>query len=211
MTPASGRSAARDPAQYGGPRPIAGSGRPGLTAANWPARAILCLGTGVPPGPAALAPVRRGRIIVAATETRTYAIQSLGHVVLRVRNIERSEPFYRDVLGLQVRERHPGRAIFFTCGQQHHDLAIFQIGDDAPPPEDKRVGMYHVALKLPDFDQLKALYKHARASGANIVGMNWHQGSKSVYVKDPDGLEIEVYCESAEKGTEAELRRELEA
>jgi len=147
---------------------------------------------------------------VAATETRTYAPEALGHVVLRVRNIERSAPFYRDVLGLQVREHHPGRAIFFTCGQQHHDLAIFQIGDDAPPPEDKRVGMYHVALKLADFEQLKALYQHAQASGANIVGMNWHQGSKSVYLKDPDGLEIEVYCESAQQGTEADLRRELE-
>jgi catechol 2,3-dioxygenase len=148
---------------------------------------------------------------VAATETRTFAIQSLGHVVLRVRSIERSEPFYRDVLGLQIRERVPGRAIFFTCGQQHHDLAIFEVGDDAPPPEDKRVGMYHVALKLPDFDQLKALYKNAQTSGANVVGMNWHQGSKSVYLKDPDGLEIEVYSESTEKGTEDDLRRELEA
>jgi catechol-2,3-dioxygenase len=148
---------------------------------------------------------------VAATETRTYAIESLGHVVLRVRNIERSLPFYCDVLGLQVREHHPGRAVFFTCGQQHHDLAIFQLGDDAPPPEENRVGMYHVALKLPDFDQLKALYHHAKASGANVVGMNWHQGSKSVYVKDPDGLEIEVYCLADQKGTEADLRRELEA
>ena len=148
---------------------------------------------------------------MVAAETRTYAIQSLGHVVLRVRNIERSEPFYRDVLGLQVREKHPGRAIFFTCGQQHHDLAIFQVGDDAAPPEDHRVGMYHVALKLPDFDQLKALYANAKASGANVAGMNWHQGSKSVYLKDPDGLEIEVYCESDQPGTEDQLRQQLEA
>ena len=88
---------------------------------------------------------------MAATQPRTFAIQSLGHVVLRVRNLERSEPFYRDVLGLQVAQRVPGRAVFFTCGQQHHDLAIFAVGDDAPPPEDRRVGMYHVALKLADF------------------------------------------------------------
>jgi catechol-2,3-dioxygenase len=148
---------------------------------------------------------------MVATESRTYAIQSLGHVVLRVRNIEQSEPFYRDVLGLQVREKHPGRAIFFTCGQQHHDLAIFQVGEDAPPPEDGRVGMYHVALKLPNFDQLKALYANAKSSGANVVGMNWHQGSKSVYVKDPDGLEIEVYCDADQPGTEEQLRQQLEA
>src|ERR671933_2306905 len=136
-----------------------GSGEPGGARYTVPRnrRAARASGAG---------PCSWRRIIVAATETRTYAIQSLGHVVLRVRNIERSEPFYREVLGLQIRERHPGRAIFFTCGQQHHDLAIFQVGDDAPLPEDKRVGVYHVALKLPDFDQLKALYKNAKAQGA---------------------------------------------
>jgi catechol 2,3-dioxygenase len=147
---------------------------------------------------------------MAATETRTFAIQSLGHVVLRVRNVERSEPFYRDVLGLQVRERHPGR-VFFTCGEQHHDLAIFQLGDDAPLPQDRQVGVYHIALKLPDFAQLKAAYRHAKANNANIVGMNWHQGSKSVYLKDPDGLEFEIYCLADQQGTEAQLREELEA
>jgi catechol 2,3-dioxygenase len=148
---------------------------------------------------------------MAASQTRTFTIQSLGHVVLRVRSVARSEPFYHDVLGLQVRERRGDRAVFFTCGQQHHDLAILEIGEDAPLPEDQRVGMYHVALKLPEFAQLKAAYKHAKASGANIVGMNWHQGSKSVYLKDPDGLEIEIYAEADEQGTEEQLRQELEA
>jgi catechol 2,3-dioxygenase len=153
--------------------------------------------------------------MLPTTETapsRAFAIEGLGHVVLRVRSIERSEPFYRDVLGLQVRSKTLGRAVFFTCGQQHHDLAIFETGEDAPLPEDHRVGMYHVALRLPDFAQLKAAYRHAKRSGANIVGMNHHGGAKSVYVKDPDGLEIELYCEVAgEEGTEETLRRDLEA
>jgi catechol-2,3-dioxygenase len=146
-----------------------------------------------------------------AVETRNFAIQSLGHVVLRVRDLERSEPFYRDVLGLQVREKVPGRGVFFTCGQQHHDLAIFQLGEGAPGPEEHRVGLYHVALKLPNFTQLKAAYQHAKASGANIVGMNHHGGSKSVYLKDPDGIEIEIYCDADAPGTEETLRRELES
>jgi catechol-2,3-dioxygenase len=149
---------------------------------------------------------------MATVQTRRFTIERLGHVVLRVRDVERSEPFYRDVLGLQVRERVPGRAVFFTCGEQHHDLAIFAVGPDAPPPEDHRVGMYHVAFKLPDFSQLKAAYQHCKASGANIVGMNHHGSSKSIYLKDPDGNEIELYCEvHGEQGTEETLRRELEA
>jgi catechol 2,3-dioxygenase len=74
------------------------------------------------------------------------------------------------------------------------------------------VGLYHVALKLPDFAQLKAAYQHCKASGANIVGMNHHGNSKSVYIKDPDGIEIELYCDvEGERGTEETLRRELEA
>ena len=147
---------------------------------------------------------------MTATQPRTFAIERLGHVVLRVRNVERSLPFYRDVLGLQVRDQS-ARAAFFTCGEQHHDLAIFAVGEDAPSPEDRRVGLYHVAFKLPDFAQLKAAYQHAKASGANIVGMNHHGGSKSVYVKDPDGNEIEIYCDTSDKGTEETLRQELEA
>ena len=71
--------------------------------------------------------------------------------------------------------------------------------------------MYHVALKLPDFAQLKAAYRHAVTSGANIAGMNHHGNSKSVYLKDPDGIEIEIYCDATDKGTEATLRSELEA
>src|SRR5262245_40890797 len=126
---------------------------------------------------------------MVATNSRAFTIQRIGHVVLRVRDIERSEPFYRDVLGLKVSHKTPGRAVFFTCGEQDHDLAIFQLGlgEDAPGPADNGVGMYHTALKLGGFPELKAAFEHARASGANIVGINHHGGSKSVYIKDPDG------------------------
>lgn len=148
---------------------------------------------------------------MVATNSRTYTISRVGHVVLRVRDIERSEPFYRDVLGLKISHKTPGRAVFFTCGEQDHDLAIFQLAADAPGPEDHRVGMYHTALRLGDVAELKAFFDHARESGANIVGINHHGGSKSIYLKDPDGLEFEVYCETDEPGTEETLRRELGA
>lgn len=146
------------------------------------------------------------------TTSAPSAIASLGHVVLRVRDVERSEPFYRDVLGLQVRRKRPGRAVFFTCGQQDHDLAIFAVGPDAPPPDDNRVGMYHVALRVQDIDALRAAYRRFQSNRVNIVGINHHGHSKSIYLKDPDGIEIEVYCEADEpNGTEATVRKELEA
>jgi catechol 2,3-dioxygenase len=149
---------------------------------------------------------------MAAAETGTFDTPRLGHVTLRVRDVERSEAFYRDVLGLQVGERRPGRAVFFTRGEQHHDLAIFAPGEDAPPSPPRRVGMAHVALKLPDFAQLKAAYQHCKASGVKIVRVENYPNARSFYLKDPDGIGIEVYCDgTGEKGTHEALRRALEA
>ena len=150
---------------------------------------------------------------MSATATRAFAIDSLNHVVLRVRDLERSKAFYRDVLGLQVRRERPGRMVFFTCGVNDHDVAIMSLGPDAPPAEDTRAGLYHFALRLPSFEQLKAAYHHLKASDANIVGVTHHRDTKSIYVKDPDGLEMEIFCDCEEdpNGTEAQLRAELEA
>ena len=59
--------------------------------------------------------------------TRSFVIESLNHLVVRVRDVERSEAFYRDILGLKVRRRRPGR-VFLTCGENDHDLGIFALG-----------------------------------------------------------------------------------
>ena len=149
---------------------------------------------------------------MTTTATRAFTIESLNHLVLRVRDVERSERFYGDVLGLQVRRRRPGRT-FFTCGQNDHDVAIFELGPDAPPPEEKRVGLYHFALRLEGIDELRAAYRHFKANDVNIVGITHHGHTKSIYLKDPDGIEIEVFCDAEHdpNGTEESVRAELEA
>jgi catechol-2,3-dioxygenase len=150
---------------------------------------------------------------MSVTATRGFTIDSLNHVVLRVRDLARSETFYRDVLGLQIRRQVPGRMTFFTCGVNDHDIAVMQLGPDAPPAEENRVGLYHFALRLGSLDELRAAYRHLKASDANIVGITHHKFTKSIYVKDPDGLEIEVFaeCEYDTNGTEAQVRAELGA
>ena len=142
-----------------------------------------------------------------------FKIDSLNHVVLWVSDLERSERFYRDVLGLEVRRKRPGRGVFFTCGTNDHDLAIFQAGSDALKHGDRHIGLYHFALRLGSLDQLRAAYRHLTASSANIVGITHHGDTKSIYLKDPDGLEIEVFCECEHdpNGSEAQLRAELGA
>lgn len=149
----------------------------------------------------------------ASTKARGFTIDSLNHVVLWVSDLDRSEHFYGDLLGLQVRRKRPGRGIFYTCGANDHDLAIFQADPDAPKHGDRHIGLYHFALRLNSFEELKAAYKHLKAGNANIAGVTHHGDTKSVYVKDPDGIEIELFCDAPEdpNGSEEKVRAELEA
>ena len=85
--------------------------------------------------------------------------KQLGHIVLRVRDLERSEQFYSDVLGLHVTNKRPGQMTFMSAvDESSHELALVPVGDDAPGPEDSRVGLYHFAWQMDSFDDLKRFY-----------------------------------------------------
>jgi len=124
-------------------------------------------------------------------------IKSLGHVVLKVGNLERSSAFYRDVLGMREVARHGGAMAFFSFSQNHHDLGLLQIGADSPPADPGAVGLYHVAFKVGDsLDELRACKAQLEARGVSIFGMSDHGVSQSLYIHDPDGIEIELYVDA---------------
>jgi len=124
------------------------------------------------------------------------APKGLTHLALRVRSIERAVAFYRDSLGLTVERQMGDRAAFLSArGRTSHDLALFGLGDEAPGPEEKRVGMYHMAWEMDSFDDLQAMYDHLVAQGANICGFSDSATLVSVSLFDPDGNEIEVLYE----------------
>ena len=124
-------------------------------------------------------------------------IKSLGHVVLKVGNLERSSAFYRDVLGMREVARHGGAMAFFSFSQNHHDLGLLQIGADSPPADPGAVGLYHVAFKVGDsLDELRACKIQLEARGVSIFGMSDHGVSQSLYIYDPDGIEIELYVDA---------------
>ena len=121
----------------------------------------------------------------------------LGHAVLKVRSLATSVPFYRDVLGLKEVARHGGRMAFFSCGENHHDLALLEIGELAPPPVDRQVGLYHLAFKVGDsLDELRACRDHLAAHGVELDGQSDHRVSQSLYCHDPDGIMIELYVDA---------------
>jgi catechol 2,3-dioxygenase len=121
----------------------------------------------------------------------------LGHVVFYVRNLERSLAFYRDVVGLALVGRiFRGRAAMLSGGRTHHELLLIEVGDLEGPPEGARVGLYHVGWKVgEDLDALRAARERVCAAGHPIEGQSDHTVSQSLYLRDPDGNELELYVD----------------
>lgn len=120
----------------------------------------------------------------------------VGHVVLKVRELERSLEFYRDVLGFSVSSEMSNVMIFLTAtGESHHDLGLLRVGDSAPSPLPNAVGLYHVAIQLADWDAVKHARDVLNERGL-LRGTADHGVSRSLYTADPDGNEIELFCDA---------------
>ncbi len=124
-------------------------------------------------------------------------IKELGHIVLYVRDIERSRHFYRDVLGWKEIADFGGIGAMFSSGRTHHELLLLEVGPNAQPiPEGRRVGMYHFGLKVGTTDdELRDAYKTLQENSVPVLGMSDHTVTHSLYIADPDGNEIELYID----------------
>ena len=124
-------------------------------------------------------------------------VHELGHIVLYVRDLDRSRRFYRDLLGFTEVHAVGNAAAVFSSGRTHHELLLIEVGDRAEPiPSGRRVGMYHFGLKIGDTDdELRAALAELNAAGARVVGASDHTVTHSLYIEDPDGNEIELYID----------------
>ena len=124
----------------------------------------------------------------------------LGHIVIRVRDAQRSEDFYTKVLGLEVRNRtRGGKMRFFTSNPDiDHEIAVAEIGEDAVGPFPDQVGLYHMAWELADMDELKDAYQVVLDNNVEIAGFGDHGVTKGLYIRDPDGIEIELFVDAPE-------------
>jgi catechol-2,3-dioxygenase len=118
----------------------------------------------------------------------------LNHAVLYVRDTERSVAFYRDVLGFRAVMAMPGAAfVQAPASTNDHDLGLFEIGANAGPSGAGRttVGLYHLAWEIDRLAEMKQLAASLAENGA-LAGSSDHGTTKSLYGKDPDGLEFEI-------------------
>ena len=122
-------------------------------------------------------------------------INGMNHAVLYVRDAARHQRFYEDVLGFRTVIDGPGPFVFMRgpASSNHHDIAFFTIGEDAAPSQAGRgtVGMYHIAWEVATLEELEEMQTRLAEAGV-LVGASDHGANKSLYAKDPDGLEFEV-------------------
>jgi len=124
----------------------------------------------------------------------------LGHVVFYVKDLQRALGFYRDLLGFkEVGRIFNGAAVALTSGRTHHELLLIQVGDAPGPPAGRRRGLYHIGIKVGDsLEELRQAKQELEQAGISIDGMSDHTVSQSLYLKDPDGNEVELYVDADE-------------
>lgn len=124
----------------------------------------------------------------------------VGHLVLNVKNVQKSTQFYTEVLGFQVALQKKD-ATFLTCGKIHHDLALFQASPMAPPVSKGGLGLNHMALQVEDFDMLTQYYNILK--DREIIDRTTDHGmTSSIYLTDPDGNGIELFCNNQDNPVE---------
>jgi catechol 2,3-dioxygenase len=120
-------------------------------------------------------------------------IERVGHIVIRVSDMDAGMAFYRDKLGMEVTSYRPGQGVFLSFGSQHHDIALFQDNADSVHGG---LGLVHIALRIPGDDHdLRTIYDKLKASGVAIDNVTNHGMTHSVYFRDPDGNTLEIYAD----------------
>jgi catechol 2,3-dioxygenase len=123
----------------------------------------------------------------------------IGHVHLKVAELERAIGFYRDVLGFELMQQMGDQAAFLSAGGYHHHIGLntWESSGGSPPPPGT-TGLYHFAIRFPDRPSLARAVKRVIEAGIRI-GASDHGVSEAIYLADPDGNGIEIYWDRPEE------------
>ena len=123
----------------------------------------------------------------------------IGHVHLKVADLERSLAFYRDVLGFSVTQRYGSQAAFLSAGGYHHHIGLntWESAGGKPAPRGA-TGLYHVAILYPTRGELAGALRRVLQAGLTLEGAADHGVSEAIYLRDPDGNGVELYRDRPE-------------
>ncbi|MCL6523937.1 MAG: VOC family protein [Thermoflavifilum sp.] len=134
---------------------------------------------------------------MSSNQRETYTIPPqtrIGHVHLKVANLERSLKFYRDLLGFEITTQYGHQAIFLSAGGYHHHIGLNTwYSQDAPPAPIHTAGLYHFAILYPTRKDLALIYHRLLKAHYPLVGASDHGVSEAIYLQDPDGNGVELY------------------
>jgi catechol 2,3-dioxygenase len=118
----------------------------------------------------------------------------IGHVHLKVADLDRSLAFYRDLLGFEVTTMYGTQAAFISAGGYHHHIGLNTwYSKDAPPAEQEGVGLFHTAILYPTRKDLALIFDRLRKARYPFTGASDHGVSEALYLNDPDGNGVELY------------------
>ena len=118
----------------------------------------------------------------------------IGHVHLKVADLDRSLKFYRDLLGFEVMDRFGDSAVFISAGGYHHHIGLNTWqSKDAPPAPKRAAGLYHIAILYPTRKDLGVALKRLMDANYHLTGAADHGVSEALYLDDPDGNGVELY------------------
>jgi len=118
----------------------------------------------------------------------------IGHVHLKVSDLDRAIRFYRDILGFDLMQRMGDQAAFLSAGGYHHHIGLNTWESrGGPPPPHGTTGLYHVAIRFPDRRELAGALRRVVEAKIPLTGASDHGVSEAIYLRDPDGNGIELY------------------
>jgi catechol 2,3-dioxygenase len=120
----------------------------------------------------------------------------IGHVHLKVSDLERSLGFWCGVLGFELQHGYGEQAAFVSAGGYHHHIGLNTWeSKGGPPPPSGTTGLYHVAIRYPDRQTLADALRRVLEAGIPLQGASDHGVSEAIYLADPDGNGVELYCD----------------
>lgn len=124
----------------------------------------------------------------------------IGHIHLKVADLDRALSFYCDLLGFELTTTYGEQAAFISAGGYHHHIGLNTWhSKNASPPPDRSTGLFHTAILYPSRKDLAVIFKRLHEAGYPITGASDHGVSEAIYLDDPDGNGVELYCDRPEE------------